>query len=214
MGRPGPHLRRLSTGLSRHHPLRTQRLPHQGWGFRLPSTSLRAATTAPSMRGSSRLLARSRSLKLIAARTLCPAGPLSAAACHEYRTLGLLVGPRPSRRFCTRHERRPVSKSVERLDVVQLEQSRREADFSTGATSTGNQVGVFAAGTSGTIYYKHWNGAACLAGQTSADTPLGHQPGAYNWGPNGQLGWLVTGTDSNLYRNWIGVPQAMKHPGL
>jgi len=32
MGRPGPHLRRLSTGLSRHHPLRTQRPATSGMG--------------------------------------------------------------------------------------------------------------------------------------------------------------------------------------
>jgi len=74
-----------------------------------------------------------------------------------------------------------------------------------GATSTGNQVGVFAAGTSGTIYYKHWNGAAWSGWANVGGTLLsGTSPAAYNWGPNGQLGWLVTGTDSNLYRNWIG----------
>jgi hypothetical protein len=74
-----------------------------------------------------------------------------------------------------------------------------------GATSTGNQVGVFAAGTGGTIYYKHWNGAAWSGWVNVGGTLLsGTSPAAYNWGPNGQLGWLVTGTDSNLYRNWVG----------
>jgi len=85
--------------------------------------------------------------------------------------------------------------------VVQLEQSRREADFSTRCDFDGNQVGVFAAGTSGTIYYKHWNGAAWSGWANVGGTLLsGTSPAAYNWGPNGQLGWLVTGTDSNLYR--------------
>jgi hypothetical protein len=73
-----------------------------------------------------------------------------------------------------------------------------------GATSTGNQVGVFAAGTSGTIYYKHWNGAAWSGWVNVGGTLLsGTSPAAYNWGTS-QIGWLVTGTDSNMYRNWVG----------
>jgi hypothetical protein len=73
-----------------------------------------------------------------------------------------------------------------------------------GATAAGNQIGVFAAGTGGTIYYKHWN--AGWSGWINVGGTLlsGTSPTAYNWGPNGQLGWLVTGTDSNLYRNWVG----------
>jgi hypothetical protein len=73
-----------------------------------------------------------------------------------------------------------------------------------GATATGNQIGVFVAGTSGTIYYKHWNGAAWSGWVNVGGTVLsGTSPAAYNWGTS-QIGWLVTGTDSNLYRNWVG----------
>jgi hypothetical protein len=73
-----------------------------------------------------------------------------------------------------------------------------------GATATGNQIGVFVAGTSGAIYYKHWNGAAWSGWVNVGGTVLsGTSPAAYNWGTS-QIGWLVTGTDSNLYRNWVG----------
>jgi hypothetical protein len=73
-----------------------------------------------------------------------------------------------------------------------------------GATSTGNQVGVFAAGTGGTIYYKHWTGSAWSGWVNVGGTLLsGTSPAAYNWGTS-QIGWLVTGTDSNMYRNWVG----------
>lgn len=83
-----------------------------------------------------------------------------------------------------------------------------------GATSTGNQVGVFAAGTSGTIYYKHWNGAAWSGWVNVGGTLLsGTSPAAYNWGTS-QIGWLVTGTDSNLYRNWVGPGGVAGYEGI
>ncbi len=72
------------------------------------------------------------------------------------------------------------------------------------ATSGINQVGVFVAGVNGTIYYKHWDGHAWSGWANVGGTLLsGTSPAAYNWGTS-QIGWLVTGTDSNMYRNWVG----------
>jgi hypothetical protein len=74
------------------------------------------------------------------------------------------------------------------------------------ALSDGSQIGLFVAGTGGSLWYKHYttttgwdNSWASLSGQVLAGT----SPAAYNFGPS-QIGWLVTGTDSNLYRNWVG----------
>ena len=77
------------------------------------------------------------------------------------------------------------------------------------ATSDGSQIGLFVVGSDGAVYYKHytptgwdksWNsgGGQVLKGSSGIYT----SPAAYNWGAS-QLGWLVTGTDSNLYRNWV-----------
>jgi hypothetical protein len=67
------------------------------------------------------------------------------------------------------------------------------------------------AGTSGSLWYKHYTTTAGwdkswtgLSGQVlAASSGTYTSPAAYNWGPD-RIGWLVTGTGSNLYNNWVG----------
>jgi hypothetical protein len=72
------------------------------------------------------------------------------------------------------------------------------------ALSDGSQIGLFVAGTDHAIWYKQstsgkwdtsWHN---LGGQLLAGT----SPAAYNWGTT-QIGWLVTGTDSQLFSNFV-----------
>lgn len=70
--------------------------------------------------------------------------------------------------------------------------------------SDGSQIGLFVAGTNGILYYNHYTSATWSGWVKVGGTVLsGTSPAAYNFGSS-QIGWLVTGTDSNLYRNWVG----------
>jgi hypothetical protein len=69
--------------------------------------------------------------------------------------------------------------------------------------SDGSQIGLFVAGTNGIIYYNHytstWSGWVKVGGTVLSGT----SPAAYNFGA-AQIGWFVTGTDSQLWNNWVG----------
>lgn len=77
------------------------------------------------------------------------------------------------------------------------------------ALSDGSQFGLFVVGTSNSgLWYKHANGGKWDTSWTSVggQALAGTSPAAYNWGTS-RLGWLVTGTDSNLYNNYVGNSQ-------
>jgi hypothetical protein len=74
------------------------------------------------------------------------------------------------------------------------------------ALSDGSKIGLFVVGTGNSgLWYKQNTGGTwatswtSVGGQALAGTSLA----AYNWGTS-RLGWLVTGTDGNLYNNWVG----------
>ncbi len=78
--------------------------------------------------------------------------------------------------------------------------------------SDGSQIGLFAAGTNGALYYNHytttWSGWVGVGGTLLSGT----SPAAYNLGP-ARIGWLVTGTDSQLYNNWAGRTSGYERVG-
>jgi hypothetical protein len=77
------------------------------------------------------------------------------------------------------------------------------------ALSDGSQFGLFVVGTNNSgLWYKHANGGKWDTSWTSVggQALAGTSPAAYNWGAS-RLGWLVTGTDSKLYNNFVGNSQ-------
>jgi len=80
---------------------------------------------------------------------------------------------------------------------------------SASALSDGSQIGLFVVGTgnSGLWYKQNTEGVWDASWKSVGGHALaGTSPAAYNWGTS-RLGWLVTGTDSNLYNNWVGNSQ-------
>lgn len=73
------------------------------------------------------------------------------------------------------------------------------------ALPDGSQIGLFVAGGNYGIYYKHYTAGAWAKSWSAVGGQLlaGTSPAAYNLGPS-QIGWFVTGTDSQLYHSWVG----------
>ncbi len=74
------------------------------------------------------------------------------------------------------------------------------------ALSDGSEIGLFVVGTGNSgLWYKQAIGGKWDASWASVGglALAGTSPAAYNWGTS-RLGWLVTGTDGNLYNNWVG----------
>jgi len=73
------------------------------------------------------------------------------------------------------------------------------------ALTDGSKIGVVVVGTGNSgLFLKLATGGKWDTSWTSVHglALAGTSPAAYNWGPS-RLGWLVTGTDSNLYNNWV-----------
>jgi hypothetical protein len=74
----------------------------------------------------------------------------------------------------------------------------------TATTDGSHDIGVFVVGVNSAVFFKQYTpsgwGSWILAG---GKVLAGTSPAAYNWGTD-HLGWLVTGTDYQLYHNWVG----------